>query len=184
MQFSSITDDFVMIFATGTAVKIRKKRNDNEIDYHKLSALINAEYLDRVVKNNAKAAKEIQEKKLAISLYQETLNNKEQEWNEKKSDVKKRTNMIDNKILELKEQIAELKSIIIKLKSYGRDNLTDKIIEKNKELKNLLDTCRQLERQKSSIQAELTPYEEEYARAYDKQQSLINDLRQYEDILL
>ena len=70
----------------GTVVKYI----DAEIDYHRLAALIDVHYLEKVVEGNLEAAKEIQEKKKAIATQQEILNTKEQAWNNKKQEVKER----------------------------------------------------------------------------------------------
>jgi DNA repair exonuclease SbcCD ATPase subunit len=163
----------------GTVVKYI----DAEIDYHRLAALIDAQYLDRVVKGNPEAAKEIQERKKAIALQQEIFNSKEQAWNEKKQEVRGRVQKIDENISDLKIQLSEIKSVITKLASYGRDNLSGKISEKNSELRELTEARKKLENEKEAVQAELIPYEADFAGAYDKLQNLNKELREYENSL-
>ena len=103
-QFSSVTNDFVMIIGTGTAVKLKKKHKDNEIDNRKFSALIDAMYLEKVLGDNKDVAIEIQERKNAIAVQRELTKNKEQAW----SGAKEKKQSINEDIMEKNEKLAEI----------------------------------------------------------------------------
>lgn len=178
-QFSSVTNDFVMIIGTGTAVKLKKKHKDNEIDNRKFSALIDAMYLEKVLGDNKDVAIEIQERKNAIAVQRELTKNKEQAW----SGAKEKKQSINEDIMAMDQKISELKSVIAKLTAYGRDNLKPQITEKNEKLAEISIEKTMLERKRETIQAEFAQYEAEYLHEYDKLQNAIKDLKEFEGSL-
>lgn len=175
-QFSSVTNDFVMVVGTGTAVKIKKNYKDNEVDFRKFAALIDAMYLEKVLGDNKDVAKEIQERKNAIAVQQELTKKKEQAW----SGEKEKRRAINEEILAVDQQISELKSAIAKLTAYGRDNLKSKITAKNEKLNEMSSEKTRLERKREAIQTELAQCEAEYLHEYDKLQNAIKDLKEFE----
>ena len=164
----------------GTVVKYI----DDEIDYHRLAALIDAQYLDRIVKNNTDAAKEIQDRKQKIAIHKEILDRKEKAWRDKKNKINEKIRPIEERIIEIETKIAKTKKTIEKFTSDDNNNLNDAIVKKNKELlEKMIELWGNLEAEKESIQEELLPFEEEIAHEYDEHQKLIKELREYESSL-
>lgn len=163
----------------GTVVKIL----DRDIDYSKLQRVLDEKYLDIVLKDNNEAALIVKKKKTAIEAQETILKQKEQDWNNKKTEIKELCKEINIEITRVDKQIADLQTTITKLTSYGRPNTSGLVDKKNTELQSVTEERKKLEIRRTEIVLGGEPFEKAYAEAYDKLQSLKKDLKDFEDSL-